>query len=33
MLERVVAAMRDRGRPWFATHAEIAALAAEQAGP
>ena len=27
MLERVVAAMRDRGRPWFATHAEIAALA------
>jgi hypothetical protein len=33
MLERVVAAMRDRGRPWFATHAQIAVLAAEQAGP
>ncbi len=32
MLERVVAAMRDRGRPWFATHAEIAALA-KQAMP
>ena len=28
MLERVVTAMRDRGAPWFATHAEIAALAA-----
>jgi peptidoglycan-N-acetylglucosamine deacetylase len=27
MLERVIAAMRDRGRPWFATHAQIAALA------
>jgi peptidoglycan-N-acetylglucosamine deacetylase len=28
MLERVISAMRDRGRPWFATHAQIAALAA-----
>jgi peptidoglycan-N-acetylglucosamine deacetylase len=28
MLDRVLAAMADRGRPWFATHAEIAALAA-----
>lgn len=27
MLERVVIAMRERGRPWFATHAQIAALA------
>jgi peptidoglycan/xylan/chitin deacetylase (PgdA/CDA1 family) len=24
MLERVVTAMHDRGRPWFATHAQIA---------
>jgi peptidoglycan/xylan/chitin deacetylase (PgdA/CDA1 family) len=31
MLERVVAAMRDRGRPWFATHAQIAALASQPA--
>jgi peptidoglycan/xylan/chitin deacetylase (PgdA/CDA1 family) len=27
MLGRLITAMRDRGRPWFATHAEIAALA------
>ncbi|HXP20643.1 MAG TPA: polysaccharide deacetylase [Streptosporangiaceae bacterium] len=27
MLERVISAMRDLGRPWFATHAQIAALA------
>lgn len=27
LLERLIAAMRDQGRPWFATHAEIAALA------
>jgi peptidoglycan/xylan/chitin deacetylase (PgdA/CDA1 family) len=27
MLERVIAAMLDQGRPWFATHAQIAALA------
>jgi peptidoglycan-N-acetylglucosamine deacetylase len=27
MLERVITAMQDRGRPWFATHAQIAALA------
>jgi peptidoglycan-N-acetylglucosamine deacetylase len=28
MLERVVAAMQDRGQVWFATHGEIASLAA-----
>jgi peptidoglycan/xylan/chitin deacetylase (PgdA/CDA1 family) len=27
MLGRLITAMQDRGRPWFATHAEIAALA------
>ncbi len=27
MLARLIAAMSERGRPWFATHAEIAALA------
>ncbi len=27
MLGRVIAAMADRGRPWFATHSQIAALA------
>ncbi len=27
MLRRVIAGMLDRARPWFATHAEIAALA------
>lgn len=27
MLERVLTGMQDRGRPWFATHAQIAALA------
>ena len=26
MLERIVAGMRDRGRPWFATHTQIADL-------
>jgi peptidoglycan-N-acetylglucosamine deacetylase len=29
MLERLVTAMHDRGRPWFATHAQIAALAGD----
>ena len=33
MLDRVITAMRDRGRPWFATHAEIAALAAPPGMP
>ena len=33
MLERVITAMLDRGRPWFATHAQIAALANEPAEP
>ena len=28
MLERIIVTMRDHGRPWFTTHAEIAALAA-----
>jgi peptidoglycan/xylan/chitin deacetylase (PgdA/CDA1 family) len=28
MLSRVITAMREHGRPWFATHAQIAALAA-----
>jgi peptidoglycan/xylan/chitin deacetylase (PgdA/CDA1 family) len=27
MLERIVGGMRERGRPWFATHSQIAALA------
>jgi hypothetical protein len=27
MLGRIIAAMQERGRPWFATHAQIAALA------
>jgi peptidoglycan-N-acetylglucosamine deacetylase len=27
MLERVITGMRERGRPWFATHAQIAELA------
>lgn len=27
MLDRVITGMLERGRPWFATHAEIAALA------
>jgi peptidoglycan-N-acetylglucosamine deacetylase len=27
MLERIIVAMRDQGRPWFTTHAEVAALA------
>ena len=27
MLERVITGMLERGRPWFATHAQIAALA------
>jgi peptidoglycan/xylan/chitin deacetylase (PgdA/CDA1 family) len=29
MLGRVITAMRERGHPWFATHAQIAALAAK----
>jgi peptidoglycan/xylan/chitin deacetylase (PgdA/CDA1 family) len=32
MLGRLIAAMRERGRPWFATHAQIAALAASPPG-
>lgn len=28
MLDRIITAMSDRGRPWFATHAQLAALAA-----
>ena len=31
MLRRVITGMLDRGRPWFATHAQIAALAAAPA--
>jgi peptidoglycan/xylan/chitin deacetylase (PgdA/CDA1 family) len=31
MLGRVVTAMADRGRPWFATHSQIAALASAPA--
>ena len=31
MLDRVITGMRDRGRPWFATHAQIAALASAPA--
>ena len=33
MLRRVITGMLARGRPWFATHAQIAALANEPAGP
>jgi peptidoglycan-N-acetylglucosamine deacetylase len=32
MLDRVIAEMRERGSPWFATHAQIAALAQPRAG-
>ena len=32
MLDRVITAMREGGRPWFATHAQIAALARLPAG-
>lgn len=32
MLSRLITAMRERGNPWFATHAQIAALAAGPAG-
>jgi peptidoglycan-N-acetylglucosamine deacetylase len=32
MLERMIGQMREHGRPWFATHAEIAALAGPAAG-
>ncbi len=32
MLDRVITGMRERGQPWFATHAQIAALAAERTG-
>jgi peptidoglycan/xylan/chitin deacetylase (PgdA/CDA1 family) len=31
MLGRVITAMQDRGRPWFATHAQLAALASAPA--
>jgi peptidoglycan/xylan/chitin deacetylase (PgdA/CDA1 family) len=31
MLDRVITGMRERGRPWFATHAQIAALASAPA--
>jgi len=31
MLDRLITGMRDRGRPWFATHAQIAALASAPA--
>ncbi len=27
MLDRLITAMREAGSPWFATHAQIAALA------
>jgi len=33
MLDRVITAMRERGSPWFVTHAEIAALARPPAEP
>jgi peptidoglycan-N-acetylglucosamine deacetylase len=33
MLDRVITAMCDRGRPWFATHGQIAELAARPAAP
>jgi hypothetical protein len=29
MLDRVITGMRERGRPWFATHAQIAARASQ----
>jgi len=29
MLDRLITTMRERGKPWFATHGEIAALARE----
>jgi peptidoglycan/xylan/chitin deacetylase (PgdA/CDA1 family) len=29
MLDRMITAMKERGQPWFATHAQIAALAAK----
>ena len=32
MLRRILTSMLDRGRPWFATHAQIAALATAPAG-
>jgi peptidoglycan/xylan/chitin deacetylase (PgdA/CDA1 family) len=32
MLERVITEISDRGKPWFATHAQIAALAVAEAG-
>ena len=33
MLDRVIAGMQHRGRAWFATHAQIAALAAAPSSP
>ena len=33
MLRRVITGMLSRGRPWFATHAQIAALANPSATP
>jgi peptidoglycan/xylan/chitin deacetylase (PgdA/CDA1 family) len=30
MLERVITQMRERGKPWFGTHAQVAALATAQ---
>src|SRR6266849_8183671 len=32
MLDRVITSMRERGSTWFATHAQIAALAGQPAG-
>jgi hypothetical protein len=31
MLDRVITGMRERGMPWFATHAQIGALASAPA--
>ncbi len=33
MLDRVITAMRQRARPWFATHSQIAALASAPSPP
>jgi hypothetical protein len=30
MLDRVITAMRERSRPWFATHSQIASLASNR---
>jgi peptidoglycan-N-acetylglucosamine deacetylase len=32
MLDRVITAMRERGKPWFATHGSIAAMAKRRTG-